>query len=271
MKENIFEKSLIVTGKPRQISRVKWFFLLTAFTYVTAVAGIIVASILLINPQLAEAVQSVSLVAPPPSPPPPPPPPAGGKQSTVAKVPKKVIVPVGFVPPTVTPKSLPPTTAALPEVGAPGEIVGGVPGGVPGGVIGGVPGGVVGGVLGSTGSVAAPVEPVPPPKVEAPPPTPPRPVSRGVLQGNAIRRAQPKYPLLARRARLQGIVEVHIVVDEQGNVISAEAVSGHPLLQQAALETARQWKFRPTLLNGQPIKVAGILQFHFMAKEGAIG
>jgi protein TonB len=88
-------------------------------------------------------------------------------------------------------------------------------------------------------------------------------VSTGLLQGNSIRQVQPNYPLLARNAQIEGPVQIEIVVDEQGNVVAAEILNGHPLLQQAALEAARQWKFRPTLLNGHPIKISGVLKFTF--------
>jgi protein TonB len=73
----------------------------------------------------------------------------------------------------------------------------------------------------------------------------------------------PSYPPVARSARLEGTVLVEVVVDEQGNVILAEVVEGHPLLRESALQAARQWKFRPSLLNGRPIKVRGTLSFVF--------
>lgn len=88
-------------------------------------------------------------------------------------------------------------------------------------------------------------------------------VSGGVLPGNAIRRVRPVYPARARGARASGQVHVEVVIDESGNVISASVVRGHWLLRQAALEAARQWKFRPTLLNGAPIEVTGVLIFNF--------
>jgi len=266
----MFEESLIVSGTERRRSRVKWYFLFTAFVYLMAIGGLILSSILLFTPQLAESVLRVAVVAPPP-PPPPPPPPAGGQQPTTVATPKAVVVPVGFVAPTVVPKSLPPTAGELPEASGVVGVPGGVPGGVIGGVLGGVPGGVVGGVLGSTGPVTAPVPP-PPPKVEAPPPANPVRITTGVLKGNAIRRVMPQYPLVARKAQLQGSVDVAIVVDEEGNVVAAAVVSGHPLLREAALQAARQWKFRPTLVSGQPVKVTGVLTFVFqLHKEGAIG
>jgi len=118
----------------------------------------------------------------------------------------------------------------------------------------------VGGVL---GGVAGPVEAPPPPPPKEEKKEPPRRVSQGVLQGNAIRKVTPVYPAIARAARVQGTVQVEVVIDEEGNVISAQVIEGHPLLRQAALEAAWQWKFRPTLLSGEPIKVTGVLIFNF--------
>ena len=107
---------------------------------------------------------------------------------------------------------------------------------------------------------------------EEPPPPPPAPkpepkktiVSGGVLNGKAISKPQPAYPPIAKAARAQGTVTVQIVVDESGRVISASAVSGHPLLQQAAVSAARQARFSPTLLSGQPVKVSGVITYNFV-------
>jgi TonB family protein len=85
----------------------------------------------------------------------------------------------------------------------------------------------------------------------------------GVLNGKAIKKVSPTYPAVARAAGAEGRVEVEVTVDEQGNVASARAVAGHPLLQQSAVEAARQWTFSPTLLKGEPVKVAGIISFEF--------
>jgi len=107
-------------------------------------------------------------------------------------------------------------------------------------------------------------DPPPPP---APKPTPePRKtvVSGGVLNGKAISKPQPAYPPIAKAARASGTVTVQIVVDESGRVISASAVSGHPLLQQAAVAAARQARFEPTLLDGQPVKVSGVITYNFV-------
>jgi len=252
----LFEESLIVTLPNRKKGRIRWYFVGTVIGYSFIVASLLVGSILLFNPQLNESLVSSVLVSPPP-PPPPPPPPAGSQQ--VSQTPRVQVVTTAFVPPTITPRRLP-AASDLPTLDAvPG---GGVPGGIAGGVPGGVVGGVLGGVLGAppTEAVAPPPAPEPEP---APAPTKLRSISTGLLLGNSIRQVQPAYPLVARNAQLEGAVEIQIIVDEQGNVIAAEVLSGHPLLRQPALDAAHQWKFRPTLLNGHPIKVSGVLRFTF--------
>ena len=108
----------------------------------------------------------------------------------------------------------------------------------------------------------------PPPPAPKPTPTPPpkrtAPVSGGVLNGKAISKPQPAYPPIAKAARASGTVTVQILVDESGRVVSASAVSGHPLLQQAAVAAARSARFSPTLLSGQPVKVSGVITYNFV-------
>src|SRR4030095_9886039 len=104
----------------------------------------------------------------------------------------------------------------------------------------------------------------PPPEVK---PTPPRaPISGGVLNGKAISLPKPAYPPIARAARAAGTVVVQVLIDENGNVVSAHALSGHPLLQAAAVGAARSAKFSPTKLSGQPVKVTGVIQYNFVAQ-----
>ena len=104
----------------------------------------------------------------------------------------------------------------------------------------------------------------PPPEVK---PTPPRaPISGGVLNGKAISLPKPAYPPIARAAHASGTVVVQVLIDENGNVVSARAVSGHPLLQAVAVGAARQAKFSPTKLSGQPVKVTGVIQYNFVAQ-----
>ena len=86
---------------------------------------------------------------------------------------------------------------------------------------------------------------------------------KGALQEQAITRVEPVYPPLARAARVSGPVVVEVTVDEQGDVMSARAVSGHPLLADSAVKAAKQWKFNPTELSGTRVKVIGTLTFNF--------
>jgi len=120
-----------------------------------------------------------------------------------------------------------------------------------------------------TGTVVGPTkvaiadEP-PPPEVK---PTPPRaPISGGVLNGKAISLPKPAYPPIARAAHASGTVVVQVLIDENGSVVSAHAVSGHPLLQAVAVGAARQARFSPTKLSGQPVKVTGVIQYNFVAQ-----
>lgn len=88
----------------------------------------------------------------------------------------------------------------------------------------------------------------------------------GVLQGRVRSLPQPAYPPIAKAARATGSVTVKVVVDEEGKVVAAQAASGHPLLQHAAVEAARQAQFAPTLLEGKPVKVIGIITYNFVGK-----
>ena len=110
-----------------------------------------------------------------------------------------------------------------------------------------------------------------------PPPPPPginqdnssktsRTISGGVLNGKATSLPQPVYPAIAKAAHVSGTVTVQVVVDEEGKVLTAHAVSGHPLLQAAAVQAARQARFAPTKLSGQPVKVTGVLIYNFVAQ-----
>jgi protein TonB len=128
---------------------------------------------------------------------------------------------------------------AEPDMGA----VGGV--GVPGGVAGGSIGGVLGGVMGGMG--AAP----PPPKAN------PSRIRQGgnVQAAMLIDRVQPSYPPLARQTRISGTVRLHAIIGKDGSVQQLTLESGHPLLVQAALDAVRRWRYKPTLLNGEPVEV----------------
>jgi protein TonB len=92
----------------------------------------------------------------------------------------------------------------------------------------------------------------------------PKVIDAGVLNGKAKHLTLPAYPPAARAVKASGAVNVQITIDEQGNVTSASAVSGHPLLRAAAEEAARTSTFSPTMLQGIPVKVTGVVVFNFV-------
>ena len=89
-------------------------------------------------------------------------------------------------------------------------------------------------------------------------------VSKGSVGGEAIIKAQPVYPAIAKQISASGEVQVSIVIDENGRVVEAKATKGHPVLRSAAEEAARKWVFKPTLVDGKPVKQPGTLTFVFM-------
>jgi len=103
--------------------------------------------------------------------------------------------------------------------------------------------------------------------VDSEPPPAPRPllkpVSGGVLNGKAIALPPPVYPEMARRMRTSGKVEVEVVVDESGKVISARAISGPNVLRDVSVDAAMRARFTPTKLSGQPVKISGRIDYNF--------
>lgn len=151
----------------------------------------------------------------------------------------------------------PPLTAA--ELGLGGGVEGGVEGGIPGGILHGLP--------------AAVARQVAPPAA-APPATKPVPVKAAepqrikvggvVQQARLLQQVTPVYPPLARQARVSGTVELMGIVGTDGRIRQLQAVSGHPLLIPAALEAVRQWIYRPTILNGDPVEVIAPISVRFV-------
>jgi protein TonB len=128
-------------------------------------------------------------------------------------------------------------------------------------------------VPGSTGSaqgtnsiinsigVAVPVVPSPPPTVR-----PPR-ISH-MMVGNLIYRVQPIYPPLARAARVQGQVMIRAVISRNGTIENLQTISGHPMLVRAALDAVLQWRYRPYILNGDPVEVETQVTVNFSLSGG---
>ena len=185
------------------------------------------------------------LVAPPPPPPPPPP------AAPTVKVAKITEVVNGQL---RTPSKIPQKVQMIKEEQAPPSMAG-----VIGGVEGGVPGGQVNGVLGAllptTHSSGAGV---------AAPPVPKRiRVSTGISEGMLERKVEPVYPAIASRAHIQGTVQLRAIISKNGTIENLQLVSGHPLLVQAAMDAVKQWRYRPYVLNGEPLEVETVVNVNF--------
>jgi protein TonB len=232
----MFEEMVVSSPKGKKTNK-PWTVVLSMVVQVSFLAVLILIP-LIYTEALPKASLATLLIAPPPPPPPPPPPAA----TQIVKVKPQVhLMDAGKL---VAPKVIPKEVKIIKEEAEQPDMmgaVGGVPGGVPGGQMGGVIGGVIGGVGGA--------------------PPPPKPAQQRIRQGGAVQaamlvnRVQPQYPPLARQTRISGTVRLHAIISKDGSVQQLEVLSGHPLLVQAALDAVRQWKYRPTTLNGEPVEV----------------
>src|ERR1700746_3119081 len=205
-----------------------------------AFLGILILIPLIYTEALPKTMMATMLTAPPPPPPPPPPPAA----VQVVKVrPQVHLMDAGKL---MAPKVIPKEVKIIKEEAEPDMGAVGAVGGVPGGVAGGSMGGVLGGVLGGVGTAP------PPPK---PKPSGPIRVGGNVQAARIVNRVQPVYPPLARQTRISGTARLHAILSKDGTIQQLEVISGHPLLQQAARAAVRQWRYQPTLLNGEPVEV----------------
>src|SRR5580700_4740196 len=234
----MFEEMVISSPNPKKTNK-PWTVVLSMLFQVGFLAILILIP-LIYTEALPKTMMATMLTAPPPPPPPPPPPAAA---QIVHVKPQAHLMDAGkLMAPKVIPKEVKIIKEdAEPDMGAMGA-VGGVPGGVAGGSMGGVLGGVIGGMGGAP----------PPPK---PRQTGPIRVGGNVQAARIINRVQPVYPPLARQTRISGTVRLHAIISKDGTIQQLEVISGHPLLQQAALDAVRQWRYQPTLLNGDPVEV----------------
>ncbi|MGB7186516.1 MAG: energy transducer TonB [Candidatus Acidiferrales bacterium] len=216
-----------------------WSVWLSALIQAT-ILGVLILIPLIYTSALPKALLTSFLVAPQPPPPPPPPP-------TVVhvKIQPKLFT-NKFVAPTVIPKKIEKIVQTpQPDVGMVGGVVGGVPGGSADGVLGGIIGGAPGGLP-------------PPPK-----PTAPMRIGGNVMAAKALFDPYPPYPQIAKMAHVSGTVVLHAIIAENGTIQELQVLSGPTLLRQAALEAVRQWRYQPTTLNGQAVKVDTTIQVIF--------
>jgi len=213
-----------------------------------AVHAAIVAALIVVPLFFTQALDltrsEITYLAPPPTPYAPPPPPAAAASVTPATRRPQLR------PSTLTmPIAIPRKVEVLRDAASESADLSTATAGVPGGVVGGVPGGVLGGVLGAMGTVAPPPPPPPPVVVAS---NGPLHIGGNVKSPRAISTPQPKYPMLALQARIEGDVQIDAVIDKDGNVVQERAMSGPPLLISAAVDAVKHWKYQPTYLNGEP-------------------
>src|SRR5271155_2183591 len=243
----MFEDSLIESGNKLKTKRLSTTIL--SFFGQFALVGILILIPLIYTDALPKGNLMTFLVAPPPPPPPPPPPAAAPK---VVKIQSEVIN--GQL---RTPTKIPEKIQMIKEEEAPPDLGGGVPGGVPGGIPGGSAGGVMGGIL-SAGHVDIP-------KVAAPQRIR---VSSGGSTGLLINKVHPNYPPLAKQARIQGQVVLQAEISKDGTIQNLQLISGHPMLTNAAIEAVKQWRYKPYLLNGEPVAVETTVVVNFSLSGG---
>ena len=116
------------------------------------------------------------------------------------------------------------------------------------------------------GSIQLPNLP-PPTTIRKPEENRPVKMSEGVVQAQLISRIEPRYPSLAQQIKLQGAVVLHAIISRDGSITSLDVLSGHPLLVKAALDAVRQWLYRPTLLNGEPVEVETTITVIFRLQQ----
>ncbi len=229
---------LIESSSQRKKTNTGWSVILSAIIQISALSVLIVIP-LIYTQALPKAMLATLLIAPPPPPPPPPPPV------------KEVIKPVARLIQSgklMQPRAIPKDVAVFKEAELPPDVINNTN---QSGVFGGIPGQ---GLMAGDGPV------VPPPKAPAP---------VRIKQGGAVTAASivaqthPAYPSLARQARIQGTVVLHAIIDKEGRVAQLEVISGHPLLVQSALEAVKQWRYKPTQLNGDPVEVDTTIQVTF--------
>lgn len=260
----MFDK-LVVSTAQRRRGRTAKFFACTSIVYLSVVGVAFALSILFATPKLADTSELKTLVAPS-RPPGPRPPDVATHHPASESTPRPELNNVmRYVDIVDHQQSGPPRITLPPGVNLESD---GVPNGDPNGIPNSI--GASPGPIGGYGTASDP-PPKPPDPTKSQPKAvdnaKPLPVSSTVLQGKAIERVVPVYPELPRRIRMPGEVSVEVIISPEGRVESTRVVSGHPMFIKAAIDAARGWRFEPTLLNGVPVRVTGVITFVFKLNE----
>jgi periplasmic protein TonB len=234
----MFDDLVVSSANPTRTNN-SWTVAVSAIIQ-ACLLGILILIPLIYTEALPKQMLTTFLVAP--APPPPPPPPPAAVQRIVKPV-ARLIHNGQMMAPTVIPKKV----EMIKEEELPPDVGNvGVVGGVPGGIAGGSAGGVLGGIIGGAGSG------MPPPPKSAP--------SRIRVGGNVqaaslVRKVDPIYPPIAKTAHISGTVVLHAIIGKDGSVQNLEYVNGPPLLMKSAMDAIKQWRYKPTMLNGEPVEV----------------
>jgi protein TonB len=206
-----------------------------SFLVQMVIVGVMILIPLIYTEALPKGMLNTFLVAP--APPPPPPPPA----APVKIVRPRIVQPQTMVAPTVIPKQVAMIKDEAPDIGA----------GASGfGVAGGTGDALGGGIM------------------NTPPPPPPKAPSRIKVGGNVqsaslIRQIQPVYPAIAKTAHVSGTVILHAIIAKDGTIQELQYISGPALLMKNAMDAVHDWRYKPTLLNGEPVEVDTTIQVVF--------
>jgi len=246
----------LVTGKARRIPGGGSGPVMVSSALHLAGLGVIVAlPLLFVKQVLPEVPTMLAFVATvPEAPPPPPPPPAPVTPTADRRPTRSTPAPSPSAAPVEAPREVVPEPTVPPaDPGVAGGVDGGVPEGVLGGVVGGLP--------------DQPPPPPPPPPAPEPPRGPVR-IGGQVQPPTLIRRVEPEYPIQAALARVQGVVILEATVSADGYVQNVRVLKSVPLLERAALDAVRQWRYSPVVLNGQKVPFILTVVVSFTVPEG---
>jgi protein TonB len=224
----MFDQLVVSSAHPTKTHK-SWTVALSAIVQ-SIILGILILIPLIYTEALPKGMLNTFLVAP--APPPPPPPPAAPVKTVRAP---KIVQLNKMVAPTVIPKNVAMIKDEAPVIYTNG-----------GGVDGGTGSGILNGIIGSGGS--------------GPPPPPTKAPSRIRVGGNVqaaslVNKVTPQYPPIAKTAHVSGTVVLHAIIAKDGSIQELQYMSGPPLLMKSAMDAVKEWRYKPTMLNGEPVEV----------------